>query len=98
MRLASLSLRYKILDFLYKVYPEAVEELTIIHVFYEYHTVDDIKKHLNYLVDKGYIEQKEICLRLGTKKTTNIYKITSKGIDLMQGIIQDKAIPIPGDE
>jgi len=98
MRIPPLTLRYKLLDFLYRVYPEAVEELTILEVFYEYHKAEDIKKQLQYLIDTGYINQKEVPFRLGSRRKIIQYKITPRGIDLLNGIIQDKAVPVPEEE
>jgi len=98
MRIPPLTLRYKLLDFLYRVYPEAVEELTIIEVFYEYHRAEDIKKQLQYLTDAGYIDQKETLFRLGSRRKIVQYKIAPKGIDLLNGIIQDRAVPVPEEE
>jgi len=98
MKIPPFSLRYKLLDFLYRVYPESVDEFTILEVFYEYHKVDNIKKQLHYLIDAGYVESKEIAVMFGSKKKTLVYKISPKGIDLINGIIQDKAVPIPEED
>jgi hypothetical protein len=98
MKIPPFTLRYKILDFLYRIYPEGAEEQTIIEIFYEYHKFEDIKKQLHYLLDCGYIEKKETPIMLGSRRLVSWYKMNPKGIDLINGVIQDKAVPIPEEE
>jgi len=85
------SLRSLILEFLYKVYPHYVLEIDIIYVFYKDFRDTYIRKTLQYLVDKGYVEklEKEIP-RLGVKI---FYKLTPSGVDLVEGLLKDEKIP-----
>lgn len=51
----------------------------------------DISAYLDYLIDRGYVEK--------TKKpeySLTYYKLTSKGIDLMEGTIQDPGVILNG--
>lgn len=92
------SIRGQILGFLYKVYPEGVEEIGIISVFYEYHKESYIRKSLQYLVDKGYIEARRLPHPLNKRKDLTIYKILPKGVDLVEGNIRDNTIFIEEEE
>ncbi len=92
------ALRGQILDFLKRVYPREVEELSIISVFYQYHQDKDIKQALHYLADKGYIEKKEISHPYQRRKVIMLYKLTPKGIDLLENTITDDGVILPEDE
>ncbi|MEM5854360.1 MAG: hypothetical protein QW228_08400 [Candidatus Aenigmatarchaeota archaeon] len=85
------SLRSLILEFLYKVYPHYVLEMDILYVFYKDFRDVYIKKTLQYLIDKGYVEklEKEIP-RIGMK---TFYKLTHRGVDLVEGLLKDDNIP-----
>lgn len=90
-------LRYEILDYLNRIYPRSVEEIEIISVFYRTYKAKEIKKQLYYLVDKGYVEMSEIEIPYLSYEKKRLFKITPKGIDLLDGQIFDAAIPIPED-
>jgi len=92
--MTSKTLRGQILDFLYKVYPEETEEVTIISVFYQYFKESQIKKSLQYLVDKGYIELKDIPHPVHQRKIIRLYKILPPGVDLIEGNTHDETILI----
>ncbi|KAA0257224.1 hypothetical protein FHQ18_11710 [Deferribacter autotrophicus] len=92
--MTSKTLRGQLLDFLYKVYPEETEEITIISVFYQYFRESQIKKSLQYLVDKGYIESKNIPHPVHKRKTIKLYKIRPAGVDLIEGNFHDETILI----
>jgi hypothetical protein len=51
--------RGKILDLLKKVYPNGVDEITVISILYQYHKTEEIHASLEYLSDKDYIEKKQ---------------------------------------
>lgn len=85
-------LRGQILDFLKRVYPHTIEELGIISVFYEYYGDKDIRQSLEYLVDKGYVAKEKKSHPYRRRKSLNFYKITAKGIDLLEGTIEDAGI------
>lgn len=87
-------LRYEILDYLKRLYPRWVEETEIISVFYQYHQVSEIKKDLYYLVDKGYIDTKDMKLPYRKYELKRIFKLSAMGIDLLEGRIEDPGVPI----
>lgn len=88
-------LRYEILDYLKRLYPRWAEETEIFSVFYQYHQVSEIKRDLYYLVDKGYVERKEVEIPYRRYNLKNLFKLTPLGIDLLECRIKDPAIPIP---
>jgi DNA-binding PadR family transcriptional regulator len=93
----SKSLRGLILDFLKRIYPREIEELEIIAVFYQYHRDTEIRQALAYLVDKGYVEAKKVAIPYDKRRYRTLYKITPKGIDLLEGeIIDDTILPPEG--
>ena len=48
-------LRGKILKLLSEVYPNGLERINLISIYYQTDKVDDIEKSLEYLCDKKYI-------------------------------------------
>jgi DNA-binding PadR family transcriptional regulator len=90
--MTSKTLRGQLLDFLYKVYPEEAEEITIISVFYQYFKESQIRKSLQYLVDKGYVSGKDIPHPVHIRRMVRLYKILPAGVDLIEGNIQDETI------
>jgi len=88
-------LRGQILDFLKRIYPREIEELEILSVFYQYYKDVEIKQSLAYLVDKGYVEARKVSIY--NKKQHTLYKLSPKGIDLLDGTIEDPAIIVPKD-
>jgi hypothetical protein len=74
-----------ILDFLYSVYPKAIDENVIIKLFVGRYKQDEIIRTLFYMADKGYI-------RVIHNKPIFDYQITPLGIDLLHGIIEDKGV------
>lgn len=91
-------LRGLILDFLYRVYPNKIEKLNIIEVFYKDYKPKDINKALGYLKDKGYIEEIEIQHPIKKFEKISTYKITPAGIDILDKIKEDKGIRLYEDE
>ena len=89
-------LRGKLLGLLKKVYPDGVEKSTVISIFFQYHKMDDISSSLEYLVDKEYVIKKEYSHPYVTQEMIHWYKLSPKGIDLMDGNIPaDPGIIIP---
>ncbi len=86
-----------ILDFLKRIYPREIEELEVIAVFYQYHRDTDIRQALAYLVDKGYVEAKKVAIPYDKRRYRTLYKITPKGIDLLEGEIVDDTVLPPED-
>lgn len=91
------TLRGQILDFLRRVGMRDVEEITIIEVFYRLYTVTEIKESLIYLTDKAYIMRTEMEHPLNRRQKKVFYRITAKGIDLLDGVIKDAGVISPGD-
>ena len=84
--------RGKILDLLKKVYPDGVDEITVISVLYQYHKTEDIHASLEYVVDKGYIEKKQQPHPFMEREYVRWYKLKPHGVDLLEGNID----PDPG--
>lgn len=87
-------LRGKLLTFLAHVYPEKVEEMAVVGVFYEYHETDDITKALEYLVDKGMVIREEKPHPYRERKTVKLYRISAAGIDLNDGTATDPGVTV----
>jgi hypothetical protein len=80
------------LEFLNKVYPSMVLELDVIGVFYRDYRDSHIRKTLSYLVDKGYVEAIKKPHPVRRYEENVFYKITPKGIDLLDGTENDNGI------
>lgn len=88
-------LRGYILQFLYTIYPAQTEEIIIIETFYRDWKVGEIKKSLQYLTDKGYIEKKEHPNPLNRFEKLTTFKISPKGVDLVEKQISDASVILP---
>lgn len=91
-RMKDAPLRGAILQFLRDIYPEGSERRTIMSVFYAYHTYETIDPALEYLVDKEYVSRKDVPHPYRAGDAISIYRITAKGIDLLDGILSDPAV------
>jgi len=87
-------LRGKIIVFLEHIYPENVEEMSIIGVLYEYHEPEDIRRALEYLTDRGYVARREIPHPYKERTFVRLYKITPSGIDLKAGLSKDAGVTV----
>jgi len=85
-------LRGSILAFLVEVYPERVEELSIVQIKYEYYKHCDIIRALEYLVDRGYLDREEHDHPAKPYDKVKFYRATSHGIDLTEGTTSDKGV------
>jgi hypothetical protein len=81
-------LRGILLDLMRKMYPEGIDYRTIITILYQYHKVDAISDSLEYLADKEYVQKKTAPHPYAEQETVCWYKITPKGIDLLEGNIE----------
>ena len=89
-------LRGKLIDLLRKVYPEGAEQKTVLSIFFQYHKTEDISASLEYLTDKEYVLKKELPHPYLKQEAIRWYKLTPKGIDLMDGNIPaDPGILVP---
>lgn len=86
------ALRGHLLKFLFRVYPKEIEELSIISVFYQYYSDIEIKKALQYLADKGYVEKRVEPFPGFHRRKLHLYKITAKGIDVIEGTCRDEGL------
>jgi len=82
-------LRGKLLDLLRKVYPEGIDQKTIISILFQYHKVDNILSSLEYLIDKKYVLMREYPDPIIKQEKFKWYKLTPHGIDLFEGNIED---------
>jgi hypothetical protein len=85
-------LRGKILALLKKVYPDGVDEITIISILYQYHKTEDIRASLEYVAGKDYVEKKEHPHPFMEREQIRWYKLKPHGVDLLEGNIN----PDPG--
>ncbi len=81
-------LRGKLLALLKNVYPDSMEQTSIIGIYYQLNKVDDILTELAYLADKGYIIRKESPHPFKANTAVVYYKISPKGIDLCEGSVE----------
>ena len=81
-------LRGKLLDLLRKIYPEGIDQKTVISILFQYHRTDDILSSLEYLRDKEYVLKKEQPHPFIKQEKILWYKLTPKGIDLLEGNIE----------
>lgn len=86
------ALRGSILQFLVEVYPERVEELSIVQIKYEYYHYSDIIRALEYLADKGYLDKDEKDHPARIHEKVRLYRATSQGIDLIEGTTKDAGV------
>lgn len=93
------SLRLRLLEFLREIYPEGAEERTIVEIFYEYHRYPVILQSLEYLTQKEYISRKQVPHPYKKLEKLSLYKLAHKGVDLLDGVIEDPAVrPVPPQE
>jgi DNA-binding PadR family transcriptional regulator len=85
-------IRGKILDLLKKVYPNGVDEITVISILYQYHKTEEIYASLEYLVDKDYVEKKQQPHPFLERECVRWYKLKPRGVDLLEGNVD----PDPG--
>ncbi len=86
-------LRGNLLQFLYTIYPHPISREAVYETFFEYWETDDILKALQYLVDKGYIEESRLGSPFGSVfARIHNYKLTSKGQDLYDQTTEDNGV------
>ena len=87
MKVKPAFLRGELVQFLHKTYPDGIPEQVIARTFYDYNEKDAILSALAYLTEKGYIEKKEVPHPYKEQSYVRWFKITAKGIDLIEGNI-----------
>jgi hypothetical protein len=89
-------LRGKLLGLLKEVYPDGVDYQTLIAILFQYHKTGDIIASLAYLADKDYVLKKEHPHPFTEQELIQWYKLTPKGMDLLEGNIgADPGIIVP---
>jgi len=89
------SLRGKILHLLRRAI-NGLDKDGIVHVFYQYYKLSEIEEALRYLEDKGYIQSEDI--KISPRLSYKFYRISAKGIDVLDGIVEEKGIAIPEED
>jgi len=89
------SLRGKILHLLRKTI-NGLDKDGIVHVFYQYYKLSEIEEALRYLEDKGYIQAEDV--KISPRLSYKFYRITARGIDLLDGIVEEKGIAVPEED
>ncbi len=91
-------LRGAILQMMSNISPTAAEENAIIAAYYQYYKPSEIRKSLQYLVDSGFLaKSKDPHPYLRLEKITR-YKISPKGINLLEGDACDVGIVVFPEE
>lgn len=91
-------LRGAILQMMNNLNPTAAEENAIIAAYYQYYKPAVIRKSLQYLVDSGYLNKtKDPHPFMRLEKITR-YKISPKGINLLEGDARDVGIVVFPEE
>lgn len=89
-------LRGKILKLLSDMYPDGIEQTSLIGIYHSYEKVDDITRSVEYLVDKGYVTRKDSPHPYKENMQVVYYKIAPAGLDLVEGNASaDSGIIIP---
>ena len=90
------ALRGKLLDLLRTVYPDGIDQKTLKSALYQYHKIDDIIASLEYLIDAAYVLLTERPHPFLSHEKVQSYKLTPKGLNLLDGNIDpDPGILIP---
>lgn len=82
-------LRGKLLFLLRTVYPDGIDQKTLKSILFQYHKVDEILSSLEYLVDAEYVLMKERPHPAFAQEKIKWYKLTPKGLNLLDGNIDD---------
>ncbi len=91
-------LRGAILQMMRAIDPTHAEESAIIAAYYQYYKPVDIRRALGYLTDSGYLERSKDPHPYMRLEKISRYKITPKGINLLEGDAQDIGVAVIEDE
>ena len=86
--------RGELLCFLYDIHPLSISLTSIYQTYFQYYKTEDIDKILEYLVEKGYVEEETVQPPNTMFETVRRFKITPAGIDLLDGTIEDPGVLI----
>ena len=84
-------LRGKVLRLLGDLYPAGIEETGMVGIYYQYDKVDDIICAAAYLCDKGLVRKTDTPHPYKKSQKITCYKITARGIDLLDGTVAAEA-------
>ncbi len=87
-------LRGSLLQMFKNISPSAVEESAVIAAYYQYYKPVEIRRALQYLVDSGYLEKTKDPHPFHRFEKISRYRITPKGINLLEGDTVDIGIAI----
>lgn len=88
------TLRGDILQFIYNLNGTAVAEKSIVQAYFEYYTMEDLKKALAYLVESRYIIKEERQHPIFALTKESFYRITAAGMNVVEGDKQDAGVSI----
>lgn len=86
------TLRGDLLQFLKNIYPSEAKESSIIAAYFQYHRPSAIEHALNYLADSGLSLKIERQHPYRALDKVNFYKISPKGINLVEHSISDAGV------
>jgi hypothetical protein len=89
--------RGQILDYLNRIYPAQTSGINVVGVFYEYFKDTEIRRSLQFLTDKGYVEKTTVHHPIKRGKSEDHYKITPSGIEIIEGTKTDPSIVLEAD-
>lgn len=78
-------LRGRILRLLHDLYPDSVEEGSLIGIYYQYHPVSSIRRAVQYLCDKGLAKVSALPHPYRERVDVVYYKVSPAGVDLVEG-------------
>ena len=78
-------LRGKLLKLLHEMYPDSMELSAIVGIYYQYHPVEEIRRALQYLNDKGFLNEHVVPHPYREGKNVVYFKISPAGVDLVEG-------------
>jgi len=85
-------LRGYLLQFLRRVYPHGIYAQDIIDVFKHDFHIRTIMANIAYLVEKGYVAEEEKSHPAYRTRKVIIYRLTPKGVDLVEQTINDDGV------
>ena len=91
------SLRGDILQMIYESKVVRVKRSAISSAFYQYYSYLDINRAIQYLVDRGYLDEEHVPSPIN-HKTEEFYSLSADGMLIVEGSIEDKRIIIDTED
>ncbi len=95
--MANKNIRGWIVRILQRAYPAGLEDKSLHRQLNDLGypvTYRELQAHLAYLQEDGFIERKQFGNEFKNELTNDIYKLTTKGVDLAEGSIEDEGVEI----